>query len=152
MMVLFSVILVILDQLTKFLTVKNLKPVKNIDIIPNILSLTYVENRGAAFGILQNARWFFIVATVVFLLCLTVYILKVKPASPLFRLCASCIYAGAVGNLIDRIAKGYVVDMIRVHFFDFPVFNFADCLIVAGAVLFAVYIIFYDKQYPKGMK
>ena len=152
MMSLFSVILVVIDQFTKYLTSRYLKPVENIDLIPKVLSLTYVENRGAAFGIMQNARWFFIIATAIVLIVFALYILKAKPKSRLFKISAALIFAGAAGNLIDRVAFGFVVDMMRVHFFDFPVFNFADCCVVIGTALLAVYILFYDSNSPKGMK
>ena len=136
-----AVVLIIIDQITKWLTVNHLKPIHNIDLIPNVLSLTYVENKGAAFGILQDARWVFIVVTFAVLLALGVYIIKNKPQSKLFCWSCALIYAGAIGNLIDRVALGYVVDMIRVHFFNFPVFNFADCCVVIGAALLCIHIL-----------
>lgn len=136
-----SILLIVIDVITKRLTVNLLKPIGNIDLIGNVLSLTYVENRGAAFGILQDARWVFIVVTFVVLAALSVYIVKTKPVSKLFRWACALIYAGAVGNLIDRVALGYVVDMIRVHFFDFPVFNFADCCVVIGTALLCIHIL-----------
>lgn len=138
---LISVLLIIIDRITKWVTVNQLKPIDNVDLINNVLSLTYVENKGAAFGILQDARWVFIVVTFAVLFALGVYIIKTKPVSKLFRWACALIYAGAIGNLIDRIALGYVVDMIRVHFFDFPVFNFADCCIVIGTGLLCIYIL-----------
>ncbi len=141
MTIVFSVILIIIDRITKLLTTNLLKPIKNIDLIPNVLSLTYVENRGAAFGILQNARWVFIVVTIAVLAGLGIYIIKTKPQAKLFKWASALIYAGAIGNLIDRIAYGYVVDMIRGHFFDFPVFNFADCCIVVGTVILCIHIL-----------
>lgn len=137
----FSLVLVIIDRITKYLAVSFLKPVDNVNLVPKALSLTYVENKGAAFGIMQNALWFFVIVTVAVLAALTVYVIKKKPESKLFKWSATLVYAGAVGNLIDRIAYGYVVDMIRVHFFDFPVFNFADCCVVVGALLLGIYIL-----------
>lgn len=136
-----SVILIIIDRIAKWLTVNHLKPVGNIDLIPQILSLTYVENKGAAFGIMQNARWIFIIVTIAVLIALCVYIIKTKPQAKLFRWACVLIFAGAVGNLIDRIALGYVVDMIQVHFFNFPVFNFADCCVVVGTAILCIHIL-----------
>ena len=141
MTVIFSVLLIIIDRITKYLSVRFLKPAENTDLIKDVLSFTYVENKGAAFGIMPTARWFFVIVTVIVLLALTVYILRTKPESKLFKSASTLIYAGAFGNLIDRVAYGYVVDMIRVHFFDFPVFNFADCCVVVGAVLFCIFIL-----------
>ncbi len=143
--VILSVLLVIADQIIKFLTVKYLAPSGNVVFIKNILSFTYVENRGAAFGILQDGRWFFIIVTVIALSGLTYYIRKHTDKGKLFNLSVSLIYAGAIGNFIDRLFKGYVVDMIHATFIDFPVFNFADCLIVVGVILLYVYILFFDK-------
>lgn len=144
--VILSVLLVIADQITKFLTVKYLSPSGNIVVLKNILSLTYVENRGAAFGILQDGRWFFIVVTIIILAALTYYIKKHPGKGKLFNLSVSLIYAGAIGNFIDRLFKGYVVDMIHATFINFPVFNFADCLIVVGVILLYVYILFFDRE------
>ena len=133
--------LVAVDQIIKQLTVAYLKPLGNIDLIPNVFSLTYVENKGAAFGMMQNARWFFICLTIIILLALSIYIIRKKPQGKLLRISFALIYSGAVGNLIDRAFSGYVVDMLRVHFFDFPVFNFADCCVVIGTSLLCLKII-----------
>lgn len=146
MMWLITAILVAVDQITKYLAEKFLMPIKNVDLIPDVLSLTYVENKGAAFGILQNAKWFFIIVTVLAIAALIVYTLKSKPESKLFKWSATLICGGAVGNLIDRMSNGYVIDMIRVHFFDFPVFNFADCCVVVGAVLFCVFVLISKEE------
>ena len=113
--------------------------------IQNVLHFTYVENRGAAFGILQDGRWFFIVITLIILTSLSVYIRRQTKRGKLFNVSICMIYAGAIGNFIDRLFKGYVVDMIHATFINFPVFNFADCLIVVGVILLYVYILFFDK-------
>lgn len=136
-----ALLLIAVDQITKYLTVSYLKPIGNIDLIPNIFSLTYVENKGAAFGMMQDARWFFICLTIIILAVLTIYIIRKKPQGKLLRISFALIYSGAIGNLIDRLFSGYVVDMIRVHFFDFPVFNFADCSVVIGTILLCLLII-----------
>ncbi len=141
MYLLISPALIVVDRVSKWLTVDYLKSADSVDLIPDVLSLTYVENRGAAFGILQDARWLFVVVTVAVLVALGVYIVRSKPEARLFRWAVTLIYAGALGNLIDRIAFGYVVDMIREHFFDFPVFNFADCCIVVGTAVLCVHIL-----------
>lgn len=141
MFIILSVFLIAVDFLTKHLATAFLKPLSNIDLIPNVLSLTYVQNRGAAFGIMQNARWFFIIITVVVLIAMVVFIIKKRPLKPLLKWSFAFIFAGAIGNLTERVVNGFVVDMIRVHFFDFPVFNFADCLIVLGTFLLCIYIL-----------
>ena len=141
-----SALLIAIDQITKWLTVNFLKPISNIDLIPRFLSLTYVENRGAAFGIMQNSRWFFVIITLIFLIGLTIYAVKSKERTKLFCISSALVFAGAIGNLIDRVLSGYVVDMIRVHLFDFPVFNFADCCIVIGMILLCWAIGFQDNK------
>ena len=144
--IMLSVLLVIADQIIKFFTVKYLAPSGSVVILKNILSLTYVENRGAAFGILQDGRWFFIIVTIVILSVLTYYLKRHQGRGRLFNFSISLIYAGAIGNFIDRLFKGYVVDMIHATFIDFPVFNFADSLIVVGVILLYVYILFFDRE------
>ena len=144
--IILGILLVAVDQLTKFLTIKYIIPNGDITILDKVLSFTYVENKGAAFGILQDGRWFFIILTIIILAFLTIYIVKSKNKSVLFNVIMSLIYAGAIGNFIDRLIKGYVVDMIKTEFMDFPVFNFADCLIVVGIIALAIYILFFDKE------
>lgn len=143
----FAVILLIItDQITKIASVSLLKPIGSVDIIKNVLSLTYVENRGAAFGILQNQRWIFIVFTIAIIALIIGYSLKYKPSSKIYNTSVVLIIAGGVGNLIDRVFRGFVVDMIEVTFINYPVFNFADCCVVIGAMLFALYILKYDQK------
>lgn len=149
---LFTLLLIIADQVTKYFTVSMLKPVGSVEIIKNILSFTYVENRGAAFGILQNARWVFIVLTTIAVAAIIIYLLKEKPKDKTLTCSLSLILAGAIGNMIDRILKGFVVDMIEVTFIDYPVFNFADCCVVIGAILLGIYIIFIYKEPQKEEK
>ena len=148
----FTLLLIIADQVTKYFTVSMLKPVGSVEIIKNILSFTYVENRGAAFGILQNARWVFIVLTTIAVAAIIIYLLKEKPKDKTLTCSLSLILAGAIGNMIDRILKGFVVDMIEVTFIDYPVFNFADCCVVIGAILLGIYIIFIYKEPQKEEK
>lgn len=147
-----SFILVILDQITKLLTIKYLKPVSNVEFIKNILSFTYVENRGAAFGILQNSRWIFIAFTIIAVLAILFYKFHFKPSGKLLNSSLCLILSGAIGNLIDRIFRGYVVDMIEVTFIDYPVFNVADCFVVTGTVLLVIYILFVYKEPKKETK
>lgn len=149
---LFTLLLIIADQVTKYFTVSMLKPVGSVEIIKNILSFTYVENRGAAFGILQNARWVFIVLTIIAVAAIIIYLLKEKPKDKTLTCSLSLILAGAIGNMIDRILKGFVVDMIEVTFIDYPVFNFADCCVVIGAILLGIYILFIYKEPQKEEK
>lgn len=148
----FTLLSVIIDQVTKHFTLTNLKPIGTKEIIKGFFSLTYVENRGAAFGILQNARYVFIIATIIAVCAIIVYMLKFKPNNKILLASLSLILSGAVGNMIDRIFRGYVVDMFEVTFIDYPVFNFADCCVVVGAILLAIYTIFIYKEPVKGEK
>jgi len=143
---LLSILLILIDQISKYYTLKMLKPIGTLEIIKGVFSLTYVENRGAAFGILQNARWIFIAATAVAIVCLIVYKCKYKPKGIVINTALLFILSGAVGNMIDRIWRGFVVDMLEVTFISYPVFNFADCLVVIGAILLAIYILFIYKE------
>lgn len=142
--VILSVVLVIADQLTKALTVKNIPFEESINVISGILSFTYIKNSGAAWGIFSGGRYFFIIFTALVLIALTFVIIKKRTANKIFNLAISLIYAGAIGNFLDRIFRhGNVVDMIKLDFINYPVFNFADCCVVIGAVLLCAYIVFY---------
>lgn len=140
--IILSAILVIADQLTKLATVEYLMPVKSITLIEGILSLTYVENRGAAFGVMQNARWFFIIFTIAVIAAVIIYTIMTKQRDKIFLISVSLICSGGLGNLIDRIFRGYVVDMIEVTFIEYPVFNFADICVVCGAILLCIFVLF----------
>lgn len=134
-----AILIIALDQISKILTTSflSLGEVKNI--IPGILSFTYVENKGAAFGILQGARVFFIVITVLVFIGAIYYIVKMRPASRLEKWALCFIAGGALGNFIDRAVFGYVRDFIMVEFIDFPVFNIADSFVCIGAGLYILY-------------
>ena len=144
-----TVLLILADQLTKFLTVKYLKPVSTVAVIEGIFSFTYVENKGAAFGILQNARWVFIVATIAAIIAMVWYKRRYHPQGKVINTSLCLLLSGALGNMIDRIFLGYVVDMLEVTFIDYPVFNVADCFVVVGAILMCVYILFIYKEPEK---
>ncbi|MBQ6856159.1 MAG: signal peptidase II [Lachnospiraceae bacterium] len=138
------------DQFIKMQVIMNLKPVGTIGLIPKLLELTYVENFGVAFGFLSGLSWLIIALTVVVLIGMLFFVLRYKHHT--FLSYASCILiiAGGIGNVIDRIAFGYVVDYIHVMFFPY-VFNFADCCVVVGAVLFAVWYLFIKDKKEKGI-
>ncbi|ONI46505.1 signal peptidase II [Candidatus Epulonipiscium fishelsonii] len=139
MMITFFLIafLVILDQIVKFWTVNVLKVNGPIKVWPDVFHLTYVENRGAAFGMLQNRQWLFVVITIIVLIAIIIYwrhipndkIGKWTKIALLFTI------SGAIGNLIDRVRLGFVVDMFYFKLIDFPVFNVADVCVVTGTIL-----------------
>ncbi|MEG6566227.1 signal peptidase II [Thermoanaerobacterium saccharolyticum] len=133
-MELITVILAILiDQISKYFVVRYLKPIGTFPIIDNVFNFTYVENKGAAFGILQNKTLLFIIITIIVGTILVYSIINV-PSSTFYKFTLSMILGGAIGNLIDRVRLGYVVDFIDFRFFP-AVFNLADSMIVVGAIL-----------------
>ncbi|MGI5850932.1 MAG: signal peptidase II [Clostridiales bacterium] len=140
--ILIVMAIVVLDRVTKHYAITYLKDIESIEIVKGVFSLTYVENRGAAFGILQNQRWFFIVLTIIVSMGIVYYIFTQSNLDTLLRISLSMILGGAIGNLIDRIKFGYVVDMLHFTLIDFPVFNVADCFVVTGTILLALYTLF----------
>jgi len=135
------IIVFILDQLSKVLALKYLAPVGSIPIIKNIFHLTYVENRGAAFGILQNQKLLFIVFALLVLSSIWFYAHNNKP-DKIMVYGLSLVAGGALGNLADRIRLGFVVDYF--HIANFPVFNIADFAVVIGIILISIFILKYD--------
>lgn len=143
-----TVILILIDQLTKFWAISQLHNANQvIPVIDGVFELRYLENHGAAFGILKNEMWFLIPVTLI-VSCLFLVMLVRSPLRrrPMFCIPSVMIFAGAIGNLIDRIFYGYVVDFLYFKLINFPIFNFADCCVVVGAILFFVYFIFILKD------
>ncbi len=143
------ILIVIIDQITKYIAVNTLKGKESIHLIGKFLNLSYVENAGAAFGILQNQRFFFILITTIIIIGITVYSKKViKKTSRLTLYSLNLIVGGAIGNLIDRVLHGYVIDFIDVkfgEFYDFPVFNIADISVVVGTIILS-YVVLMGKE------
>lgn len=133
--------IIVLDQLTKLWIVNNLALGHSMDFIPGIVRLTYVQNRGAAFGILANQRWIFIVLTVILVAAATFYVFSGKLKGVNQYIPAVFIIGGGIGNLIDRIGFGYVVDMFDLEFMDFAVFNVADSFVTVAAFWVIGYIL-----------
>lgn len=148
MMLVVSIIIIILDQLTKFFAVKYLKGNGPKSLIGNFFELTYVENRGAAFGILQNRKIFFIVITLIVVSILVWVMIKhANKMDVLTKMSMIMLLGGTIGNFIDRLKQGYVVDFLSFNFgsYSFPVFNLADISIVLGTILLML-IIILDKD------
>mgnify|MGYP002678552381 FL=1 len=141
-------LLLLFDQLTKLWAVKVLKPIGSIPVIRNVLEIYYVENRGAAFGIMQNKQWFFLLITLAVLAGLLWVCGKIpeeKHFVPL-KICLYFVGAGAVGNMIDRIFRKYVVDFIYFSLINFPVFNVADIYVTTAAFLLVILILFFYQE------
>lgn len=134
---------IVLDQISKLLVVAFLKPVGTLPLIPNVFHFTYLENDGAAFGMLSEHRWIFMVISSVAILAIGVYLFRFCRESMLFRVSLAMIVSGGVGNMIDRIRLGYVIDFIDFRAFSFWkwIFNVADALVVVGCILIFLSVI-----------
>jgi signal peptidase II len=137
-----AILAIVFDQTTKYFAATSLAD-NNFVVIPKILDFIYVQNKGAAFGILQNGKWLFLLAIPV--VCIFLIYLHLKEKNNIFLgVSFALIIGGAIGNYIDRIRVGYVIDFI--DFKIWPVFNFADSCIVIGAALYIIYSFFMNKK------
>ena len=143
---------VILDQLTKLLSVKFLMPVYTVPIVKDVLHLTYVENTGAAFGMLKDQRWVFIIISTVTIIGILLYLYLGFAENMLYGVSVSMICSGGIGNMIDRLALGYVVDFIDFRLINFAVFNGADSFVCVGAGLLILALILDMKKELQGSK
>ncbi len=144
-----AILLIILDQWTKSLAEISLKGLSSsVPVIPGIFELVYVENRGAAFGILQNQMLIFYIVTPLVLLAVLYVYLRTPLTRRFLPLRVICIllFAGAVGNLIDRMVQGYVIDFFYFVPINFPVFNVADCYVTVATVLLFIFLLFVYKE------
>ncbi len=149
-MALFALGIALADQITKILVVQNIPLYGTVEAIPGLFHLTYVRNFGAAFSALQGMRWLFVALFVVLTAAILYeYFKKPMPFTKLERWLIAAIYGGGLGNMIDRVRLGYVVDMIATDFIDFPVFNVADCFITCGCILLMIRLVFFNKAFWK---
>ena len=147
---LFTLAIVAADQITKFFTVANIALYADVPFIPGLLQLTYVQNTGAAFSSFEGQQWLFALIFVVFTAMLAwEYFKKPMPFTKFERWCIAAIYGGGLGNMIDRVRLGYVVDMIETTFIEFPVFNVADCFITCGCILLMAHLVLCNKEFWK---
>jgi len=145
---LIAAFIIIADQATKYYaaTILIKQPGYTVPIISNILHLTYAENKGAAFSILQNQRWLFITLTII--ICIVIIFILITHSSMhiLLKISLSLILGGAIGNLIDRIKLGYVIDFIDFRIINYPIFNLADSAVVIGTILLSYYVVFLSDK------
>ncbi|MBQ8783827.1 MAG: signal peptidase II [Clostridia bacterium] len=140
---LFSIaVLTVIDQIIKFFIERDLRPVEEIPFIDGFLHWEYVQNTGAAFGSFSDNTTLLSIITGIIIFCGIVAIIIKKINHKLLLVTTVMIISGGLGNLIDRITRGYVVDFICVEFIDFPVFNFADILVTCGAFMLIGYLLF----------
>ena len=147
---LFVAGITILDQWTKYLVVQNIPLWGHVDAVPGLFHLTYTQNTGAAFSSFDGMIWLFILIFAV--LTIAIVVEYRKQSLQFTRLewwLVAAVYGGGLGNIIDRVRLGYVVDMIEVEFMTFPVFNVADCFITCGCVLLMVSLVFFNKKFWK---
>jgi signal peptidase II len=155
--IIIIVLQVVADQLSKFLIFPGLEtlPGQTMPLIKDVFHLTYIKNEGASFGMLQGMQWLFIVVTILVLIATVYIMIKYRNKHSRFvKVCIAVLFSGALGNLIDRIAFGYVRDFLDFRLFDFWkwVFNIADASLVIGAILLGIYILFIYKDNRKHLK
>ena len=146
----FAAVIVILDQLSKVLVVANIPMYDKVPVIDGLFHLTYVQNTGAAFSAFEGQQWLFALIFTAFAAAIVWEFSKKRwPFTTFERWCIVAVFAGGLGNMIDRLRLGYVIDMIRVEFIDFPVFNVADCFITCGCIALMVSLVFFNKKFWK---
>ena len=151
MLILDAIVMLVLlgvDQLTKYLAILNLKNNPAVVLINGVLELNYLENRGSAFGMLQNQKFFILFVGIVFLLVILFLLFKL-PEDKKFNVVhvlLAAIVAGGLGNMIDRLRFDFVVDFISFVLIHFPIFNVADCYIVIATITLFVLFLFVYKE------
>ena len=142
------VVLVTTDQFSKYLIVRNVAENTSVVLVKNFFNITNVKNYGAGFSILQNQRFFLIAVTLIAVVIVIYLLVKSKNSEAFNRICYLLIIGGAIGNLIDRISLGYVVDFLDFYIFgyNFPVFNVADSFITIGCILLILSLLLENKS------
>lgn len=152
----FSIVIiilsVILDQVSKYLAVTHLTEIDTFPLIENVLHFTYVENRGAAFGMFADHRWVFMVASVAGILAMAAWMIVAKPKGRWIQCAMSLIICGGIGNMIDRVRLEYVIDFIDCRFIDFYVFNIADSCVCVGCAMVVLWVILEEIKAQKAKK
>lgn len=139
-----TIVLIIADQLVKSWAIKVLAPIGTIPLIPGVFQLTYAQNTGSAFSLFQGMRWVVVVMTIVLTVFLIYLVIKKHLVGRFGIMGASFAIAGAIGNAIDRVMHGFVVDMFDFNLINFAIFNVADIFITFGAVMLIIYFCFID--------
>ncbi|MCD8390788.1 MAG: signal peptidase II [Firmicutes bacterium] len=147
-----AVIITAADFAVKQFVLNNVALGETFGSLAGLVDFTYVQNTGAAFSILEGKMIFLSALSVLFCAAVAVYALKARPKHPLLKTALALMFSGALGNAVDRVFYGFVVDFIRVKFIDFLVFNIADMAITIGAALIVIYFIFFDADGKKQKK
>ncbi len=145
---LIVVLIIAVDQLSKYWIVNNIGMRDSVSVIPKVIDFVYVKNTGAAFSFLSDKNYGIVILSIISVLfCVGVilFMIKYRPKNKLLNISLALMLSGAIGNVIDRIFRGYVVDFIEMIFIDFPVINIADIAITFGAAMIIIYVLFFDK-------
>ncbi|MBE7011688.1 MAG: signal peptidase II [Ruminococcaceae bacterium] len=147
MYILIGIAVLIADFASKMIVDSNMRIGEKIELIEGVFSLTYIRNKGMAWGLLQNQRWIFIIGTVVIVTLMILYYVKNKDIHFTGKLGLMLSVAGALGNLIDRLFyKDGVIDFLSADFIDFPIFNVADMSVCIGMGILIIYILFFEQN------
>ena len=148
---LLAVLIILLDQWTKWIIVKQMELGESIEVITNFLYITSHRNRGAAWGILEGQMWFFYIITVVVIIGIVYYMQKWAKGKILASVALALMLGGAIGNFIDRLFRQEVVDFVDVYIFgyDFPIFNIADSSLVIGVILLMIWMLIEERMAKK---
>ena len=144
-----AAVLVIADQVVKFLIRSNLELGESVPFIPHILNLTYYQNTGAAFSLFREHTWILAVISLAVAVLIVIALIKRVFTKPFGIISLAVVLAGAVGNLIDRVFLHFVTDMFKTTFMNFAVFNVADICVVLGGIAVCVYVIFFYEKWEK---
>ncbi|MGB9750273.1 MAG: signal peptidase II [Caldisericia bacterium] len=136
--IIFASILIFFDRISKYFVIKNLNSQKTIHIFKDFLKFEKVENRGGIFGIFPDGKFFFIIISFIAIILLLYFFIRINPKTIFITFNLSLIFSGILGNLIDRLIYGYVIDFISVK--NFPVFNFSDSYITVGIILMFIFL------------
>lgn len=143
-----GIVLAVIDQVIKYLVVANIDENQVVPVITNVLNFTHIHNEGVAFGMFYGMRWIFVALTLVLLVAIIGIMFKKRPNGKMFYVSVALIVGGGIGNLIDRVFFGYVIDYISLSFFP-PICNFADYCITFGTALLMIYILFFSDYFKK---
>lgn len=140
-MILLTIIFLVVDIVSKFYVSNNLSVNESIEVVPEFFYITYVKNTGAAWSILSGKTWLLVIVSLIIISFICGYIYKNKPKSKLEIVGYSMVLGGAIGNFIDRVIYGYVIDFFDfvICGYDYPIFNMADSFILMGVVLLVIY-------------
>lgn len=144
-----TTVLVLVDQLTKYLTVQNIALYESVEFIPKFLSFTYIQNDGAAWSILEGQMWFFYLVTIIVTLAIIYFLYTEGKKDRIFGTILAIILGGTLGNFVDRLLYQYVIDMIKVEFISFPIFNLADSFLTVGVIMLFIYSIYIEQKEKK---